>query len=113
MITDREELEKLLKKIITVYAKDRKVVQKVTKELNKKNVLDGDTISLFKLNTPLTTISLAFLFCFTKALFEATHESEITPTKHFTKLEIEVKAPKPDFWKEILINQIVDPIFFE
>jgi tRNA pseudouridine65 synthase len=31
----------------------------------------------------------------------------------FTKLEVEVQAPMPDFWKEVLRNQIADSIFFE
>jgi hypothetical protein len=89
MIINREVLEEKLENVISAYAKDRKVVQKVTKELSQRNILSGDVLSIFKLNTPLLSLSSSFLYCFTKTLFNATQEHNINPAKYFTALEIE------------------------
>lgn len=110
MITDREELENILEKMISAYAKDRKVVQKVTKELNKRNVLDGDVLSIFKLNTPISSLSLSFLYCFTQELFDATQEHKLDPEKHFTQLEIETA----DKWsQEVKTEEDKYPVVFK
>lgn len=116
MITDRDELESILEKMISAYAKDRKVIRKVTKELNNRNVLDGDILSIFKLNTPISSLSLSFLYCFTEALFDAIQEfygkqeHRIDPVKHFTPLEIET-AEK---WsQEIVTEDDKYPVVFQ
>jgi len=110
MITEREILEDKLKNLITEYARNRKVVTNITKELLNKNLDEGFTASIFKAQTPISSVNEFVLYAICKAFFKATNEEMINPERYFTKIEIE----DGDKWKQEVIIEIKDeePIIF-
>lgn len=110
MIIEREILEDKLKDVISESARNRKIVQQVTQELNNKNMLDGDISGLFKFSTPISSVNDFVLYAFTKALFHATKNQNINPSDYFTKIEIE----DGDKWKQEVIAKVKDkqPVIF-
>ena len=89
MNANREILENKLEIFISKYAKNREVRRMLMKDFKDKNILQGEVLDILSLRTPVSILSEMTLLIFTQALYNATKEYALLPTKYFTAKEIE------------------------
>jgi hypothetical protein len=102
---NRDALENNLMTVFGDLKKNRKLVDKLKKELDKKyNIYGGDTQSYIQGSTPLDEIDARVLCLLTLEAFEITKNDLIAPEKYFTPNEI--KESKT--YEEVVENEKID-----
>jgi len=115
MKTERENLEKELNIILSIYNAHHnasgKVKEEVVKKMAQHGITPGEVYDIFSKRIPLQTVTLPMLCLLTMYLYETGIEEaeRIKPDKYFTEFEI-TEAKK--FYKE-KENQNKYPIVFE
>lgn len=89
MKKNREVLERVLNELFDEYSANKKVVDKVKKDLVEHGITTGITMGILNKTLPIETQSQVVLCLITKSLFNATEEARIKPEDYFTDIEIE------------------------
>jgi hypothetical protein len=89
MKKDREVLERVLNELFDDYSSNKKVVDKVKKDLVEHGITVGVTMGVLNKTLPIETQSQVVLCLITKSLFVATEEKRLNPELYFTDIEIE------------------------
>jgi hypothetical protein len=89
MKTNREKLEKQIHLLFDEYDTNKKIKKKIGEILEKNGFLPGDVNAWFSKQKPIQIESLTVLCLLTVALFEATEDYSVDPSKFFTQQEVE------------------------
>lgn len=114
MKKDRIKLELAITDTITNYPESRRrLKEKLITKLAEHNISAGKAIGLFSLTIPLTTVSNAEIYLFTKALYEITAEGNLLPGSWFNEEEEKsfiLYQEKQEYNNDVIILHNVDQV---
>jgi len=110
MFKDRSELEQNLNSIIIKYNGNKKLSEKIKKDIIQHGYSGGEIQQIWGQSKNLEEIDQALLYLLTKYLYEATNEGIIRFEDYFTETEI---RDGNVFKREIINDKLTFPLFFK